>query len=278
MQANGLSFHYLDRGSGPLILMLHGFPDTAFGFTATMKILAEEGYRVVAPFMRGYAPSGFAPDGDYRLRRLGEDALAIAATLGAERFVLVGHDWGALAAYAAAAIAPERLSHLVTAAIPHPGHSTRNTGLKQARRSAYALLFQLRWLPERLIRRRNFAWLENLIRRWSPSWDFRDEDLAFLKQAFTQPQRLQAALAYYRAFIPGTLKRDQRALTDAVIRVPTLQICGGQDGCVGSEMFDGQQAWFAAGLRIHRMSDAGHFMQYERPREFAAAILAQLRA
>ena len=109
IRANGVHFAYLDAGQGPLVLCLHGFPDTAWSFVPLLERLAAAGYRAVAPFMRGYPPSGPAPDGDYRVITLGRDALALIEVLGAQRAVLVGHDWGAAATYIAAALAPERV-------------------------------------------------------------------------------------------------------------------------------------------------------------------------
>jgi pimeloyl-ACP methyl ester carboxylesterase len=106
IRANGVHFAYFDAGQGPLVLCLHGFPDTAWSFVPLLERLAAAGYCAVAPFMRGYPPSGPAPDGDYRVITLGRDALALIEALGAQRAVLVGHDWGAAATYIAAALAP----------------------------------------------------------------------------------------------------------------------------------------------------------------------------
>ena len=116
--ANGVTFQYLEMGRGPLVLCLHGFPDNAYTYTDLLPVLAAAGFRGVAPFMRGYAPTTPAPDGRYQSVLLAQDAVALIAALGAERAFLVGHDWGAAATYGAAALAPERIERIVTSARP----------------------------------------------------------------------------------------------------------------------------------------------------------------
>src|SRR5438445_4208078 len=118
--ANGLKFAYLEQGSGPLVLLVHGFPDTAHTWDRTMAELAKAGFRAVAPFTRGYHPTAIPADGKYDVETLGRDLLALIEALGAQQAIVVGHDWGAAASYAAASLGPERVALLVTLAIPHP--------------------------------------------------------------------------------------------------------------------------------------------------------------
>src|SRR5262245_14862892 len=101
VQANSIAFHYLELGTGPLVLCLHGFPDNAYTYRYLLPVLAAAGFRAVAPFMRGYAPTRAAPDGRYQSVLLAQDAVALITALGAERAFLVGHDWGAQATYGA---------------------------------------------------------------------------------------------------------------------------------------------------------------------------------
>ena len=197
--ANGVDFAYLEIGQGPLVLCLHGFPDTAWSFVPLLEHLAAAGYRAVAPFMRGYPPSGLAPDGDYRVITLGRDALSLIEALGAPRAVLVGHDWGAVATYIAAALTPERVERIVTAAVPHLRRFLLWPNLRQLRRSRYMGFFQLPGVPERRIVADDFRWLRALIREWSPGWNFSEEDFGRLKAVFSNSTRLSVALAYYRA-------------------------------------------------------------------------------
>ncbi|HVT34971.1 MAG TPA: alpha/beta hydrolase [Nevskiaceae bacterium] len=277
LQANGVDFCALELGRGPLVLLLHGFPDTAWSFVPVMRHLAAAGYRAVAPFMRGYPPSGLAPDGDYGVPALGRDALALIAALGEERAVLVGHDWGAAAAYVAAALEPARISHLVTAAVPHVHRFVYWPTLRQLRRSRYMLFFQLRGLPERRIVAGDFRWLRALIREWSPAWNFGEAEFAPLQQAFSDPARLAAALAYYRAMPRSLFGREGRKLVATRIAVPARVIRGADDGCIGAEMFDNQEQWFSTGYELITLRGAGHFMQCEQPEAFARAVLGFVR-
>jgi pimeloyl-ACP methyl ester carboxylesterase len=199
VRANGIDFAYLEAGSGPLVLCLHGFPDTPWSFGPLLKELAADGYRGVAPFMRGYPPSGLAPDGDYRVMTLGGDALSLIEALGAKKAILVGHDWGAAAVYIAAALRPERIDGIFTAALPHLRRFLLWPNLRQLKRSSYMAFFQLRGTAERRIVSDDFKWLRELMRRWSPGWDFSDAEFAPIKAALSDPKRLSAELAYYRA-------------------------------------------------------------------------------
>ena len=119
VDANGLRFGYLEEGSGPLVLLLHGFPDTAHTWDELRPRIAAKGYRAVSPFMRGYAPSGI-PDRDTDQETLARDPLALIEALGARDAIVIGHDFGASAAYGAAALGPDRVKKLFAIAIPHP--------------------------------------------------------------------------------------------------------------------------------------------------------------
>ncbi len=120
--ANGLRFACLAEGpeDGPLALLFHGFPDTAHTWSDLLPRLAARGLRAVAPFLRGYHPTSIPADGDYSALALGRDVLGLIEALGRAQATVIGHDWGAYASYAAANLAPERVTRLVTAAIPHP--------------------------------------------------------------------------------------------------------------------------------------------------------------
>lgn len=278
IRANGLDFAYLEAGAGPLVLCLHGFPDSAWSMRPLLRALAAAGFRAVAPFMRGYAPTSLAPDGDYRLTTLGRDVIALAEHLGGEQAFLVGHDWGAVATYAAASLRPDRFPRVVTAAIPHLRRFVLGPSLRQLHRSRYMGFFQLRGLAERQVTANDFAYIESLIHEWSPDWRYTAEDLLPLKAMWADPARLRAALAYYRA-IPRTLLQSEawRSFMQP-LAVPARVIYGDRDGCIGPEMFQGMDRLFSAGLDLHAMPEAGHFMHCERPAEFAQAVIGFLRA
>lgn len=272
VEANGIRFGYFEAGQGPLVLCLHGFPDTAHTFLATLEALAEKGFRAVSPFMRGYPPSSGPANGDYSILRLGEDVLALIPALGHHRAHVVGHDWGAVAAYVAANLGPERLGKLVTAAVPHL--RVQRPIPAQLRRSWYIGFFQLPRVPEWRIRRQDFALIDRLWRAWSPGWRYTAADVAPVKEALATPEGLCAALGYYRA-LAGRASLDPltRKVAFGRIGIPTLTFAGVDDGCMGIEMFENQAEGFTGPLEMIRMEGAGHFMHREDPAEFHQRLI-----
>lgn len=281
--ANGISFTCLVQGSGPrLALLLHGFPDDPGAWRPLMARLADAGYTAVAPFMRGYGPTGPAPSGRYRITDLGADAVALVAALGFERAALIGHDWGASAAYGAAALAPERFTHLITLSVPPSRVFVSNLRRfpRQLRRSWYMLFFQLPGAME-WVRRRELAFVDGLWRAWSPGWRWPPERLAEAKAALAPPGRLEAALTYYRELIRRPLAdpREARGTVEVAFRelaVPGLMLVGGEDGCIAPEMFTGAEAAFSAPARVEIIPGAGHFLPAEAPDEVWARVSAFL--
>ncbi len=267
---------YLERGQGPLVLCLHGFPDTAHSFEPLLTRLAQAGFHAVAPFLRGYRPSGLASNGDYRITTVAGDVIGLLDAFGASRAYLVGHDWGAAASYLAAARHPERIAALVTAAVPHLRRFLWWPSWRQLRRSRYMGFFQLPWIPERRIAAADFAWLRRLVREWSPHWRFSSADLAPVEASLADPARRAAALAYYRTLPRVLLDPRTWPLLAQPLRVPAKVIFGADDGCIGPEMFERQAHCFGAGYEPVRFDHAGHFMHCEQPTRFADEVLAFL--
>lgn len=276
--ANGLVFPALAAGEGPLVLLLHGFPESPESFAGQIPALAAAGYRAVAPTMRGYAPSCQPADGDYHAVRMAEDVAAIADALGADRFHLVGHDWGANIAFAATALAPARVRTLTAIAVPHPARfgAIVATDAAQQARSGYVFEFLTPEADARLAAD-DFAWLERLWRSWSPGWAEPDAALATVKTAFRQPGVIAAALGYYRqAFDPDSpAALASQALLAGPFAAPTLGIVGEDDGCIAADVFAAAMdpADFPVGLRVERIAGAGHFVQCERPDAVNALLL-----
>lgn len=283
VQARGLTFHTLEEGEGPLVLCLHGFPDHARSFRHQLPALAAAGYRAVAPAMRGYAPTGVAPDGHYQTAALAEDAVAIIAALGYDDAVVFGHDWGALAAYGAALAAPERVRKLVTAAVPYGMQVSGAfmTSYAQQKRSWYMFFFQTPFADVALAHD-DFAFLEHLWRDWSPGWSFPADEMAALKETFRQPGVATAALGYYRAMLdpsrqdPALAALQNRMMIEP-IDVPALMLHGSDDGCMGAELVAGMEAYFPRGLRIEIVPGTGHFLHQEDPARVNALVLDFLR-
>lgn len=266
LPCRGLEFPAVAAGDGPIVLMLHGFPDGHRSFDAQLPQLADAGYRAVSVAMRGYVPAAQPADGDYSQQALVGDVLALADTLGDARIHLVGHDWGAAVAYAAAAAAPARFASIVTMAVPHPVRFLREIRRhpRQLRRSWYMAFFQLPWLPEYTICRRDFAFLRWLWRQWSPDWTFSDADFEAVADIFRAPDVPRSALAYYRSAI-----RSAGAGGGAVfpVPVPCLALAGAGDGCIAADVFAAmlRPEDFPAGLRVEVIGGAGHFLHRERP-------------
>lgn len=258
--ANGIRFAYHEAGSGPLVLCLHGFPDTAQSYAQLLPALAAAGFRAVAPYMRGYAPTGLAPDGDYSTTALGRDVLALIEALGAKDAALVGHDWGAYAAYCAANLDAARIRRLVLMSVPHIGGAVQS--LKQLRRSWYIWFFQLSGLPERRVARDNFAFIDRLYRDWSPSWSVTEADLRPVKQALTAPGGLAAAIGYYRAMFRHSTRQGW-ALLSAKTSPPTLLLSGAVDGAVGPEVFGRSKEAFTGPFEFRLLPGVGHFPHRE---------------
>ncbi len=279
IQANGLEFAYLEVppantvADAPLVLVLHGFPDTAWSFVPLLQALSDAGYHAIAPFTRGYAPTEVPEDGDYSLPTLGQDVLALIEHFGADRAYIVGHDWGAVIAYAAAALRPDRVRAIVTVSVPHLRRFLLRPSRAQLAASHYIFKFQLPVWPERRIREDDFAWLVNLARSWSPGWIPDDSYLVPMKANYAEPERLKAALGYYRALPALLFKRVAWQFLLQPIHVPTRVIHGLNDGCILAGSFSDSEHLFAAGYELVGMPGVGHFVNLEAPDAFAARVL-----
>jgi pimeloyl-ACP methyl ester carboxylesterase len=284
VSANGVRFATLEAGDGPLVLCLHGFPDHARSFRHQLPALAAAGFRAVAPFLRGYAPTEIPADGRYQSAVLALDAVALIGALGYQSAHIFGHDWGAVAAYGAAIIAPEKVGKLITAAVPH-GPSVLNAFLSsydQQRRSWYMFFFQHPF-ADAAVAHDDFRFLERLWQDWSPGWQYPAEEMEALKATFREPGVLQAALGYYRATL-NPMNQDpslgdvQNQIGLSPVTVPSLVLHGARDGCMGVELLDGMEALFPAGLRKIVVSDAGHFLHQERPDAVNRTVLEFLKS
>ena len=285
LSANGLEFRARAAGAGEPVLCLHGFPDHCESFRHQLPMLAEEGYRAVAPMMRGYEPSS-QPGRDvaaHHPMRLAHDVLGGAQTLGRGRPIhLVGHDWGAIAGALACILEPSLFRSYTSIAIAN--FQSTEDGIRnhpvQLRNSWYIFFFQLRGLADWAVARNDFAFIEKLWRDWSPGWTWEAEAMASLKRTFHQPGVAWSALAYYRAMLNPFLEDSKRVreLTRAQTLVPTMTVTGALDGCMDTRLFDYvDPALYPKGLRQERIEGAGHFVHQEKPEEFNRLLLGWLR-
>jgi len=259
------------RRRGSLALCLHGFPDAAHTWRHLLPALAGAGFHAVAPFMRGYAPTAVPADGAYQVGALVADAVALHEVLGGDgNAVLIGHDWGAEAAYGAAAHAPDRWRRLVTLAVPPAAlDEVLFSDYEQLKRFFYLFMFRdPAGFAEQVVARDGMAYLDRLWRDWSPGFQ-PGEHLARVKECLRQPANLAAALGYYRAAGaagPGTGGRQAPQ--------PTLYLHGARDGCISVELARGAEHLLAPSSRMVVIDDAGHFLHLEKPGEVNDHILA----
>jgi pimeloyl-ACP methyl ester carboxylesterase len=261
---NGVRLHYVEAGEGPPVILLHGFPEFWYSWRRQIAALAEAGFRVLAPDLRGYNLSGKPPGVQaYRLEALTADVAALVRHAGAGRAAVAGHDWGGLIAWHMPLHHPETIDKLIILNSPHPAAYWRELrrGPGQWLRSWYILFFQLPWLPEAVLGAGKGALLGRVL-RCVPSGAFSDADVRLYQRALTRPGALTAALNYYRA----AFLRGPRLLAEAdrPIRTPTLVIWGERDPYLGLRLTEGLERW-APNLRLERLADAGHWVQNEAP-------------
>ena len=267
VRANGIGFAYLESGEGPLVVLLHGFPDTAHTWDHTRPALARAGFRAVAPFLRGYAPTEIPADGDYRGETLGNDVAALIEALGEREAIVVGHDWGAFAAFAVATLHPERVRFLVTVAIPHLASVRPSPVL--AWKARHMVSLRRANAPAR-VRAGNFAHVDELVRRWSPAWDVPAGETDAVKRAFAVPGCVEAALGYYRAL---TLRRP--AWARGRIRAPSLAFVGATDFALRPRDFERARPWYQDRYEVVTLP-GGHFLHREHPEQFNADLVGRL--
>lgn len=270
VQANGLRFRVLLEGEGPLVLLLHGFPDTAHTWDHVQPRVAALGFKVAAPFMRGYAPTEIPADGRYDADTLGRDVLALIDALGAASAVVVGHDWGASAAFSAAGLAPDKVRFLISLAIPHPAGVLPTPAVLWTLRHFVTLN-----LPgaARRIRAGELRLLDELVRRWSPAWDVPPSETEPAKASLSSPGSLEAALGYYQALRPWLPASQRRKVT-----VPSAAFAGTEDN-VSPALYERAARHYQAPYEVVRVP-GGHFMHREHPEAFISAlerVLAPLR-
>jgi pimeloyl-ACP methyl ester carboxylesterase len=270
LQARGLEFDVLAAGdpAGEPVLLLHGFPQTAACWTQLAGALADAGYRMLAPDQRGYSP-GARPAAvrDYQMPELVADVLALADRAGAGRFHLVGHDWGGVVGWHLAARHPERVATLTAVSTPHPrALATALRSGAQPLRSAYIAFFRTPRLPELVLGARGLAGLRLLLARsgLGPEW------VGAYAGALAGPGALAAALAWYRAAGPSTLRVP-------AVAAPTCHLWGSGDAALGRRATEATARWVTGPYRLHVLDGAGHWLPEQHATELAGPVLGHLR-
>jgi len=275
--ANDLEFALLEMGKGPLALCLHGFPDSPWTWRHLLPALADAGFRAVAPYMRGYAPTAVPPEGQRYPAALSSDACALHEVLGGDGdAVLIGHDWGAAAVWGATAD-PERWRRIVAMSVPHLAALGGLLGsYAQLKRSFYIWFFQLP-IADGVVSADDLAFIDGLWGDWTGSGYDAKEDLARVKDCLREPANLAAAIGYYRdtfGFLPTAPEHDRFvAAAASPTPMPTLYMHGAADNALGPELIEGLDQFLAEGSEVAVVEKLNHFLHLEDPAAVNKRIL-----
>jgi len=285
IKINNVDYVYLSAGekntTAPLIIFLHGFPDNAYSWEHQIVFFQQQGYRVVAPFLRGYAPTRSPNNAYFDRASIANDVANFIEKFNQNQPVfLVGQDWGAAIGYGLLGAFPEKIKRACLLAIPHPVEirKTLKRSPKQVIRSFHWFLFQIPKLPELLIRFKQGAFLRLLWRLWSPNFSDDKHVQQVISSMLANAEEkdgqlkykgIQNALAYYRAAIQKKFRDPKLSHVFAdlnnVITTPIRVLCGTKD--MRSQMLDKQEYMFAeeANYNWHSVPDSGHFLHREQP-------------
>ena len=273
IETNGVRLHVAQAGpeNGRLVILLHGFPEAHWSWRYQIDVLAEAGYRVMAPDQRGYNLSDKPQDvAAYKLDTLVDDVVGLIEYAGREKAYIVGHDWGGAVAWWLAAKQPERVQQLAILNVPHPivmGRTIRSSWT-QRRKSWYMYAFQIPRLPEFVARRNNWRRLVDGMQGHSVPGTFSDADMDRYRKAWAQPGAITGMINWYRAMWQAQAER----LESVRIKVPTLLIWGLRDHVLGSEMIEPSVALCDNG-RVEKIAEATHWIQNEFPERVTTLLL-----
>ncbi|HKB37558.1 MAG TPA: alpha/beta hydrolase [Gemmataceae bacterium] len=275
---NGVRLHYVEAGHGPLVVLLHGFPEFWYCWRFQIPALVGAGFRVIAPDLRGYNLSDKPPGvASYRLPLLSQDVAELIRHAGVERAAVAGHDWGGGVAWYLAMTRPECVEKLVILNAPHPALYERETHkLPQLLASWYVFFFQLPWLPELVCRWHRFALLRRALSEGPVRRDaVTRRDIDLYVRAIARPGALTAALNWYRAVFRSRFRGGP--LQASVLNMPTLVLWGERDRYLLPALLDGLEQW-VKDLRIERFPKASHWVHLDETERVNRAMIDFLRA
>ncbi|MGH7899509.1 MAG: alpha/beta fold hydrolase [Candidatus Binatia bacterium] len=268
IEANGIRFHYVTAGEGPLVLLLHGFPQFWYAWRHQIPALASR-FRVVAPDLRGYGDTEKPPRvSDYRTGVLAADVAELVRALGEKKAHVVGHDWGGGVAWITATDHPEVVDRLAVLNCPHPKVFARalRSSIRQLARSWYMFFFQLPLVPEWTFQLAPQQMMERMFRRMAIRKDtFSDEDLREFRASLEKPGALTAAINYYRATFRNFSAMRELEREDKKISAPTMLIWAENDIALGKELTYGMEPLFGAPFRIEYVPNCSHWVNEEQP-------------
>ncbi len=281
VSANGARFHIATMGEGPLVLLMHGFPQYWYTWRHLLPRLAEAGYRAVAMDLRGYGGSDHTPHG-YDPHTLSADAAGVVRSLGASNAVMVGHGWGGMIAWAAAVMRLSAVRAIVPVSMPHPVMLRRGivSDPEQRKLSRYAIGYQWPLAPERALTKDNGARVETILRQWAAVPDWPGEHTAAMYRAAIQfSSTAHCALEYHRWAIRSIPRPDGRRFQQRMefpVRQPVLHVVGADDRSILPRTSDGSESFVRGPYRRVTFPGVGHFPQEEAAKPFADLLLPWL--
>jgi len=272
-----IALHAVAAGppNGPVVILLHGFPEFWYSWHKQIEPLAAAGFRVIVPDQRGYNTSS-KPRGSasYKLSDLTSDVLAIADQVHQECLFLAGHDWGAAVAWSVAIVHPQRVAKLAILNVPHPSVMLRylKSNLRQVRRSWYMFLLQLPFLPELVFSSFDFRFGANALLHSSRPGTFSQNDLAEYRTAWSQPGALTSMINWYRAALSHRTK-----FPDPTVHVPTRILWGERDAFLLSDMAH-DSLRYCDSAELYTFANASHWLQHEEPARVSELLIDFFRS
>lgn len=270
----GIKLHYVHKGEGPLVLLLHGFPELWWSWRYQIDAIAAAGFHVVAPDLRGYNESD--KQGPYDIDTLATDVRALIAHLGYERAIITAHDWGGAVGWRVASTMPHLVEKLAVLNCPHPAQMQRALfrSPRQLRRSWYMFFFLLPSLPERFLMRDGGAGLFKMYRAMAMNpANFSDEELAPFAENILRPGAAHAMVGWYRAAMRQGLAAGPKGVEYPTITAPTLLLWAKDDKALGYDDVVPGTERFVSDLRLDLLENCGHFVQAEQPDRVNRALI-----
>ena len=267
-----MRLHYVEAGDGPLVVLLHGFPEFWYGWRLQIKALADAGFRVVAPDMRGYNLSS-RPEGvgDYAIEKLADDVRDLVHERGAQSALLAGHDWGGSVAWATAMTHPEVVDRLAVLNAAHPRKLSQ--GLhhpSQLRKSWYIFFFALPDLPDAIVHANNWHFFRHFLHDARPAYTA--EEMGRYIEAWSQPGAASGMINYYRSSVRTPAKKAEAAIHP--IKAPTLVIWGQRDGYLGQELAEPEHDDVPNLERVERLPDASHWVHHDEAERVTQLLIS----
>jgi pimeloyl-ACP methyl ester carboxylesterase len=277
-EESGPVYHYIEEGedSAPLVILLHGFPDNALVFDQTLKDLSGQGFRAVAPFLRGHYPNEPDPEENYSLHSIAEDMLKLAEAMAMEQeeFHLIGHDWGASIAFMMSQLEPSKVKKLISLAMPH--HQAIKPEVQEIFRAENFIAFYPIKFSLDYTRNGNFAYLDYLFKYWSPNWEQPEDHKKMIKDILAEEGYLEAAFGYFQSFFQDEQNQELHSMLQAPVTVPSQIIAGDTDGAIEAKIYQATTPFFSGELQLEILPGVGRFPLHEAPDLVNSKMLAFL--